>query len=109
LAKLQVRPDDSPQRQLEAFIVHMSLGWLKLLQAHVEEARGDLYKRDKRGWRKKHAEGGYVFKPLRTLLDELFKPNDPRVANIAFFQRLRNQIEHRHDDGSTVSRLVRLP
>ena len=85
------------QRQLEAFIVHMSLGWLKLLQAHVEEAGGDLYERDKRGWRKKHAEGGYAFKPLRTLLDELFKPNEPRVANIAFFQGLRNQIEHRHE------------
>lgn len=85
------------QRQLEAFILHMTLGWLKLLQAHVEHSGGDLYERDKRNWRKKHPEGGYAYKPLRTLLDEEFPPNDPRVANINFFIGLRNQIEHRHE------------
>lgn len=85
------------QRQLEAFIIHMSLGWLKLLQAHIDQAGGDLYERDKRGWRKRHPEGGYAYKPLRTLLDDLLAPNDSRAANIIFFQGLRNQIEHRHE------------
>lgn len=84
-------------RQLEAFIVHMSLGWTKLMLAHVEQSGGDFYQRDKRRRRKKHPEGGFAYKALRTLLDELFKPNDPRVANITFFQGLRNQIEHRHE------------
>lgn len=84
-------------RQLEAFIVHMTLGWTKLMLAHVEQSGGDFYQRDNRNRRKKHPEGGFAYKPLRTLLDELFKPNDPRVANIVFFQGLRNQIEHRHE------------
>lgn len=31
------------ERQLEAFIVHMSMGWLKLLQAHFEQNGLDIY------------------------------------------------------------------
>ena len=85
------------ERQLEAFILHMNLGWLKLIQAHVEQDGGELVERDKRGWRKKHPEGGYLYKPLRTLLSEVFATNDPRVANINFFNGLRNQIEHKHE------------
>ena len=85
------------ERQLEAFIVHMSLGWLKLMQAHTEHSGGELYEKDARGWCRKHPEGGYLYKPLRTLLREQFPSNDPRVDNVSFFTGLRNQIEHRHE------------
>lgn len=85
------------ERQLEAFIVHMNLGWTKLLQARTEELGGDLIVRDERGWRKKHPEGGYLYKPLRELLAEQFVDTDPRRNNIIFFLGLRNQIEHRHE------------
>lgn len=85
------------ERQLEAFIVHMNLGWTKLLQARTECDGGELYERDARGWRRKHPEGGYLYKPLRTLLGEQFTVTDPRLSNITFFQGLRNQIEHRHE------------
>lgn len=85
------------ERQLEAFIVHMNLGWTKLLQARTEEAGGDLIERDGRGWRRKHPEGGYLYKPLRTLLSEQLAPSDPRLSNVVFFLGLRNQIEHRHE------------
>jgi len=85
------------ERQLEAFIVHMNLGWTKLLQARTEETGGDLYVRDKRNWRKKHPEGGFLYKPLRELLAEQFAGTDPRLNNINFFLGLRNQIEHRHE------------
>lgn len=85
------------ERQLEAFIVHMNLGWTKLLQARTEESGGDLIVRDERGWRKKHPEGGYLYKPLRELLAEQFVDTDPRRNNIIFFLGLRNQIEHRHE------------
>jgi hypothetical protein len=37
------------ERHLEAFIIHMTLGWLRLLQARIEQRGGDLYERDKRG------------------------------------------------------------
>ncbi|MCC2322290.1 DUF3644 domain-containing protein [Cellulomonas xiejunii] len=85
------------ERQLEAFIVHMTLGWLKLLQARVDEQGGDLIQRDARNWRRKHPEGGWLYKPLRTLLRDVLDETDPRVANINFFVGLRNQIEHRHE------------
>jgi hypothetical protein len=79
------------ERHLEAFIIHMILGWLRLLQARIEQRGGDLYERDKRGWRKKHPEGGWAHRPLRSLLGEVFKANDPILANITFFIGLRNQ------------------
>lgn len=85
------------ERQLEAFIVHMILGWLKLLQAHIGITGGDLFVRDGRGWRKKHPDGGYLYKPLRALVGEVLTDNDPRMANLEFFIGLRNQIEHRHE------------
>jgi len=92
------------ERQLEAFIVHMNLGWTKLLQARTETEEGDLIERDARGWRRKHPEGGYLYKPLRSLLREQFSDTDPRLNNIIFFQGLRNQIEHRHE--SKIAALV---
>jgi len=85
------------ERQLEAFIVHMSMGWLKLLQAHFEKTNRDIVIRDKRGWRVKHEDGGYKHRSLRSLIDEHFDPNDARRANINLFIGLRNQIEHRHE------------
>lgn len=84
-------------RHLEAFVVHMNMGWLKLVQARAEEQGGDLLERDKSGLPVEHPEGGYKYKPLRTLLPEAFDPSDPRVANILFFVGLRNRIEHRHE------------
>lgn len=92
------------QRQLEAFIVHMNLAWTKLLQAQTERLGNELYERDEQGQRKIHIEGGYLYKPLRTLMREIFSARDPRVANIDFFTRLRNQIEHRHE--SQIATLV---
>jgi hypothetical protein len=85
------------ERQLEAFIVHMNLGWTKLLQGRTEESGGDLILKDERGWRRRHPEGGYLYKPLRELLAEQFVATDPRRNNIVFFLGLRNQIEHRHE------------
>jgi hypothetical protein len=36
------------ERQLEAFIIHMTLGWLKLFQACMEQQGGELYEREGR-------------------------------------------------------------
>jgi hypothetical protein len=45
----------------------------------------------------KHPEGGWAYRSLRNLLSEVFKSNDPILANITFFMGFRNQIEHRHE------------
>jgi hypothetical protein len=85
------------ERQLEAFIVHMSIGWLKLLQAKVERDHGDLYVRDRRGRRIRTQDGEWTHKPLRTLAEEFFGLHDARFVNLMFFIGLRNRIEHRYE------------
>ncbi|MFO3796557.1 MAG: DUF3644 domain-containing protein, partial [Anaerolineales bacterium] len=85
------------ERQLEAFIVHMSMGWLKLFQSHFEQAGKSIHVRNNRGHRVRHEDGGFKHRGLRDLSDEFFASNDPRKANLEFFTGLRNQIEHRHE------------
>lgn len=85
------------QRQLEAFIVHMSLAWLRLFQAKVELDSGDLYTRDKRGRRVRAEDGDWRMKPLDRLTAELLPENDPRRVGLEFFTGLRNKIEHRYE------------
>lgn len=85
------------ERQLEAFLVHMSMAWLRLMQAKTEMDMGDLHVRDKRGWRKKHQDGGYLMKSLHELTKELLQDTDPRKANLEFFTGLRNVVEHRYE------------
>lgn len=86
------------ERQLEAFIVHMSMGWLKLLQAHGEKISHDIYIRNDRGHRVRSEDGDWAHKWLRKLVNELFTANDARRTNIEFFQGLRNKIEHRYEN-----------
>ncbi|WP_162801614.1 DUF3644 domain-containing protein [Brachybacterium saurashtrense] len=85
------------ERQLEAFIVHMALAWLKLMQAHTEKTGGDLFVRNQRGQRVRSEDGEWQYKSARQLRRELLADNDPRRANIEFFTGLRNRVEHRHE------------
>lgn len=85
------------ERQLEAFIIHMSLGWLRLMQAKVELDGGDLYQRDKRGHRVRHKDGGWTMKALHELTHELLTDADARRTSLEFFTGLRNVIEHRYE------------
>jgi hypothetical protein len=85
------------ERQLEAFIVHMSMAWLRLMQAKVDHDGGDLYVRDARRWRIRHKDGGWLMKALHELTKELLADNDPRKANLEFFTGLRNVVEHRYE------------
>lgn len=84
-------------RQLEAFIVHMSMAWLRLLQAHVAKDGGDVFVRDRRGHRIRHQDGDWKMKPLSELVESEFDLNDPMRANLEFFTKLRNIIEHRYE------------
>lgn len=86
-------------RQLEAFVVHMSLGWLKLIQARYEKEKRkkDLYKLDHNGWRQRTADGDWLMKPLAVLLNETYGDSDPIRKNVEFFLGLRHKIEHRYD------------
>jgi len=92
---LQNRSGD--ERRLEAFILHMTLAWLKLLQAYYDKdgREKDLYLRD-RGRRQRTTEGDWWMKSLQTLLGEEYSLNNPVRRNVEFFLGLRHKIEHRH-------------
>lgn len=85
------------ERQLEAFIVHMSLAWLRLFQSKIEKDGGDLYVRTRNNRRIKEKNGDWRMKPLSALIEQLLAPNDPRKANLEFFTELRHRVEHRYE------------
>lgn len=87
------------ERWLEAFIVHMALAWLKLLQAHYEESGKSraLYLLDDQKRRQRTREGDWLMKPLHTLLAETYVDVSAARKNVEFFLGLRHKIEHRHD------------
>lgn len=87
------------ERQLEAFIVHMSMAWLRLMQAKTEKAGTDrdLCILDDRGRRRRHPDGGWWMKGLHGLTTELMQEKDPRRLNLEFFTGLRNVVEHRSE------------
>lgn len=82
---------------MEAFIVHTSMGWLKLFQAKGERDGHDLYIRDDNGRRVRGQNRDWLLKPLHTLTREMLADNDPRRASLEFFTGLRNRIEHRYE------------
>lgn len=85
------------ERQLEAFIVHMSIAWLKMLQAKYDRDKIDFYVRNSKGHRQRTRDGDWVTKPLHQMMTERFDERDPRRINLEFFIGLRNKIEHRHE------------
>lgn len=86
------------ERQLEAFVVHMNLAWLKLLQAATVKDKGDLYVRNSRGHRIRHSEdGGWTHRGLASILGDYYQPEDASRKNVEFFLAIRNRIEHRYE------------
>jgi hypothetical protein len=86
------------ERQLEAFVVHMSLGWLKLIQARYQKdgKQRALYQLRK-GRRQRTRDGDWLMKSLSDLLGESYPKADPIRLNVEFFLGLRHKIEHRYD------------
>jgi hypothetical protein len=89
--------DPTGERSLEAFVVHMHLAWLYLLQAEWTKARKDYRVPDPahKGWFKK-IDGEHQTPSLDWFVKEKWSEGSPTRANLEFFIRLRNKIEHRH-------------
>ncbi|WP_353074135.1 DUF3644 domain-containing protein [Amycolatopsis carbonis] len=100
-AQLAVRlyNDPAETRSFEAFVVHMHLAWLYLL--HGEFTRDDV---DFRYWRWQgrarrldRVDGEPKRWDLATCVRHRWPDDkDPVRANLTFFIRLRNKIEHRY-------------
>ena len=82
------------QRRLEAFVVHMQIAWLYVLQARFERGGTDFYYRDARGRRKK-VDGEFMTWDLARCIKDVFPNQDhPVRRNVEFFIGFRNKIEH---------------
>lgn len=89
--------DPTGERTLEGFVVHMHLAWLYLLQAEWTKAKRDYRIPDpaRKGWFRK-IDGEYQTPSLEWFVQQTWVDSDPVRANLQFFIRLRNKIEHRH-------------
>jgi Protein of unknown function (DUF3644) len=84
----------SGERRLEAFIVHMQIGWLYLLQAKFERDGVDYWFRGPGGRRIRGEDGEFRSWSLRKSLAEEFpNPNHPVRRNVVFFIGLRDKVE----------------
>jgi hypothetical protein len=85
------------QRRLEAFVVHMQIAWLYMLQARFERDGVDFYYRRPNGRREK-VDGEFKTWDLARCIKEVYpNQNHPLRRNIEFFIGLRNKIEHRYE------------
>lgn len=83
------------ERSLEAFVVHLNLAWLYLLHAKYERNKIDY--RVKNGRRLVYVDGEPKTWGLAECLSHEFDEKNPVRANIEFFIRIRNKIEHRYE------------
>lgn len=89
--------DPTGERNLEAFVVHMHLAWLYLIQSEwVKDGHDYRIPDPKHKGRYKKREGEYQTPSLDWFVSEKWNDNVPERVNLEFFIRLRNKIEHRH-------------
>jgi hypothetical protein len=86
------------ERQLEAFIVHMQIGWLYMLQAKFTRDEVDFWYRTDGGRRIRGEDGEFRSWSFRKCLAEEFpNPRHPVRRNVEFFIGLRDKVEHRFE------------
>lgn len=84
--------------RVETFITHMIMAWTKVCHAHFNNTIGDkFYYKEKGEKRYKLIDGERKAWELKTSISKL-ELNPSFKANIEFFIRLRNKIEHRFID-----------
>lgn len=88
-------------RRVEAFFVHMHLGWLYLLHAHFHRRRIDYHYRKPGSNHFLRVDGEPKAWELATCIDRHWPDNNhPVRKNLELTIALRNKIEHRFTDAS---------
>ena len=86
------------ERSLEGFVVHMHMAWLYLHHAKFLRDNVDYRYREPDGWRFARVDGEIKTWELGRCVQEAFPSDkDPVRANIEFFVKVRNKIEHRYE------------
>lgn len=86
------------ERSLEGFVVHLHLAWLYLHHARFERDGVDYRYRERDGRRFVRVDGEIKRWELSRCLREAFPDeSSPVRANVEFFIKVRNKIEHRYE------------
>lgn len=89
-------------RHLEGFFVHMHLAWLYLFQARYQrEHRGYFFR--KPNGRYERIDGEPKSWDLAKFTRERWADNEPVRLNLEFTIALRNKIEHRYEEATSIA------
>lgn len=83
--------------RIENYISLMIISWTRLFHAYFNKNQGDIfYYKVKNSNRYKKVDGERKTWELKTCIKEYKLLDEPVKANLEFFIKLRNKIEHRH-------------
>lgn len=92
--------------RVESFITHMIMAWTKLFQAHFHHTIGDKFYYKNKNGRYDIIDGEKKAWELKTCIQKYGNLGDAEKANLNFFIRLRNKIEHRHIEKDEIGIII---
>ncbi len=93
--------------RVESYITHMIIAWTKLFHAYFHHTIGNkFYYKMKDGRRYKTVDGERKAWELKTCLKHFDDLSECEKANLVFFIKLRNKIEHRHINKEEIGILI---
>ena len=92
--------------RVESFITHMIMAWTRLLQAYFNQSIGETFFYKEKNGRFKIIDGERKAWDLKTCINNYGTLTDPVKANLDFFIRLRNKIEHRIIDKDEIGLMI---
>ena len=112
---LAVESYNSPRSgfRVENYVILIIIAWTKLFHAYFYKTKGDVfYYKNKNNTRYKRIDGEKQAWELKTCIKEFKKTNDTELlteaieANLNFFIKLRNKLEHRYVKKKEIESLV---
>ena len=92
--------------RVEGFITNMIMAWTKLFHAHFHHTIGDKFFYKEKNGRYKLIDDEKKAWELKTCMSKCKDLNEYQKANIDFFIKLRNKIEHRHVEKEEVGVII---
>lgn len=92
--------------RVESFITHMIIAWTRLLQAYFNHTIGETFFYKEKNGRYKLIDGEKKAWELKTCILKYGQLTDPVKANLDFFIKLRNKIEHRTIDKEEIGIII---
>lgn len=93
--------------RVENYITNMIMAWTKVIHAHFHNTIGEKYFYKKKGSiRYELIDGEKKAWELKTCISKLKHLDEPVKANLNFFIKLRNKIEHRYVEKNEVGTII---